>query len=221
MAMGMSGRSGQRWAEINNRYIAATASLSDVAGSYGSASKVIRLLLQSVDPRAGRLSRDPPGAECRRDVRRLDHDGARAGADRCRHRQLARPHRRPPIAVAASRTPYARRGEAATPLCRGPRAPWMSKTSPSPRPGDETTILANVRFSLEAGQAVGIIGPSGAGKSSLVRTLIGVWPPASGGVRLDAAALDQWDDESLGRHIGYVGRTSNFSKAPSRKTSPG
>src|SRR5262249_24163634 len=33
---------------VNNRYIAAVASLSDVAGFYGSTSKVLRLLLQSM-----------------------------------------------------------------------------------------------------------------------------------------------------------------------------
>src|SRR4029078_3953100 len=38
----------QRWAGVNDRYIAAVASLSDVAGGFGSASKVLRLLLQSV-----------------------------------------------------------------------------------------------------------------------------------------------------------------------------
>ena len=48
MAMGMGGALAQRWAGVNNRYIAATASLSDVAGGFGSASKVLRLLLQSV-----------------------------------------------------------------------------------------------------------------------------------------------------------------------------
>src|SRR6478609_7542486 len=48
MAMGMAGALAQRWAGINSRYIAATASLSDVAGGFGSASKVLRLLLQSV-----------------------------------------------------------------------------------------------------------------------------------------------------------------------------
>jgi len=46
--MGMSGSLAQRWARVNNRYIAAVASLSDVAGFYGSTSKVLRLLLQSM-----------------------------------------------------------------------------------------------------------------------------------------------------------------------------
>jgi ATP-binding cassette subfamily C protein len=48
VAMGMSGSLAQRWARVNNRYIAAVAGLSDVAGFYGSTSKVLRLLLQSM-----------------------------------------------------------------------------------------------------------------------------------------------------------------------------
>src|SRR2546430_17298462 len=46
--MGMAGALAQRWAQVNSRYIAATGRLSDVAGSLGSISKVLRLLLQSV-----------------------------------------------------------------------------------------------------------------------------------------------------------------------------
>ena len=33
---------------------------------------------------------------------------------------------------------------------------------------------------------------------------MGVWTPARGKVRLDGAALEQWDPEALGRHIGYL-----------------
>jgi ABC-type protease/lipase transport system fused ATPase/permease subunit len=49
-----------------------------------------------------------------------------------------------------------------------------------------------------------VIGPSAAGKSSLARLLVGVWQPVRGKVRLDGAALDQWDEETLGRYIGYL-----------------
>jgi len=48
IAMGMAGSLAQRWAGVNNRYIAAGARLSDVASSYSSVSKVLRLLLQSM-----------------------------------------------------------------------------------------------------------------------------------------------------------------------------
>ena len=47
VAMGMGGALAQRWAKVNDRYLAASAGPSDVVGSYGSVSKVLRLLLQS------------------------------------------------------------------------------------------------------------------------------------------------------------------------------
>ena len=71
-------------------------------------------------------------------------------------------------------------------------------------PGGDRLVVADVGFTLNAGQGVGVIGPSAAGKSSLARLLVGVWQPTRGKVRLDGAALDQWDEEALGRHIGYL-----------------
>lgn len=49
-----------------------------------------------------------------------------------------------------------------------------------------------------------VIGPSGSGKTTLVRSLVGVWKPLHGSVRLDGASLDQWNSEQLGAHIGYM-----------------
>ncbi len=71
-------------------------------------------------------------------------------------------------------------------------------------PGETQAVLRMVSFRLEPGQALGIIGPSGAGKSSLARALIGSWRPAGGKVRLDGAALDQYDPDRLGSYIGYL-----------------
>ncbi len=71
-------------------------------------------------------------------------------------------------------------------------------------PGEGKPVLRNVSFTLEPGQALGVIGPSGSGKSSLARALIGVWPPAAGSIRLDGATLDQYDPDTLGRYIGYL-----------------
>jgi ABC-type protease/lipase transport system fused ATPase/permease subunit len=34
--------------------------------------------------------------------------------------------------------------------------------------------------------------------------LVGVWRPARGRIRLDGAALDQWSQDSLGQHVGYL-----------------
>ncbi len=71
-------------------------------------------------------------------------------------------------------------------------------------PGDRLATLKSVSFKVEPGQAVGVIGPSGTGKSTLARALTGVWPPAGGDIRLDGAALDQYDPDALGGHIGYL-----------------
>jgi ABC-type protease/lipase transport system fused ATPase/permease subunit len=64
--------------------------------------------------------------------------------------------------------------------------------------------VQDVSFALKAGNGLGVIGPSASGKSSLARALVGVWSTLRGKVRLDGAALTQWDLEQLGRHIGYL-----------------
>jgi len=71
-------------------------------------------------------------------------------------------------------------------------------------PGTRNLILNNVNLSIKAGEVVAVIGPSAAGKSSLARLLVGVWPAASGTVRLDGADLYQWNKDDLGPYIGYL-----------------
>jgi PrtD family type I secretion system ABC transporter len=72
------------------------------------------------------------------------------------------------------------------------------------RSADQAPILDNVTFALSPGDGVGVIGPSASGKSTLARLLVGAWLPDGGEVRLDGAKLDQWSDEALGRHVGYL-----------------
>ena len=71
-------------------------------------------------------------------------------------------------------------------------------------PGERQASLRVVSFTVGPGQAMGVIGPSGSGKSTLARALTGVWRPAGGKIRLDGAALDQYDPDVLGQHIGYL-----------------
>ena len=207
MAMGMSGALAQRWAGVNDRYIAAVASLSDVAGGFGSVSKVLRLLLQSVILGLGAYLV----------IRQEMTAGAMIAASIMMGRALA------PIETAianwrafiAARQSITRLSEVLT------RAAPKREVTALPRParsldvehvavvvpGGTKPIVANVRFALRAGEALGIIGPSGAGKTSLVRALVGIWRPAHGCVRLDGAALDQWDPEQLGQHVGFISQT--------------
>jgi len=71
-------------------------------------------------------------------------------------------------------------------------------------PGTQTLLLRDVSFALSAGDALAVVGASGSGKTSLARALIGLLPAVRGAVRLDGAALDQWDADALGAVSGYL-----------------
>ena len=71
-------------------------------------------------------------------------------------------------------------------------------------PGAEVAAVHGVSLRLEPGSAAGIAGPSATGKSTLAKALAGVWPPLAGKVTLGGAALDQYGEEALARHIGWL-----------------
>jgi len=71
-------------------------------------------------------------------------------------------------------------------------------------PGQAKASLRLASFSVNPGEAVGVIGPSGAGKSTLARALAGLWPLAGGTIRLDGAALDQYEPDVFGGYVGYL-----------------
>lgn len=71
-------------------------------------------------------------------------------------------------------------------------------------PGGSTRTLDNISFLVPAGSAVGVLGPSGSGKSSLVRTLVGIWAPMSGKVRIDSSDVMTWSLQHRRAHIGYL-----------------
>lgn len=70
--------------------------------------------------------------------------------------------------------------------------------------GSARPSVRGVSFALAAGDSLAIIGASASGKSSLARALAGVWSPTGGSIRVDGAALDQWDPNTLGKHTGYL-----------------
>lgn len=207
LAMGMGGALARRWSSVNRRFLEAATRSADTLGSYGTLSKVLRLLLQS-----GML-----GLGAYLVIRQELSAGAIIAASIMMGRALA------PIETAishwrlfvAARDSIRRLGETLARL----RGPAVGMLLPAPRqrldvdqvtvaaPGMPNPIVANVRFALVAGEVLGIVGPNGAGKTSLGRVLVGVWPPAKGTVRLDGATLDQWDAEDRGLHIGYLPQT--------------
>jgi ATP-binding cassette subfamily C exporter for protease/lipase len=71
-------------------------------------------------------------------------------------------------------------------------------------PGSQVMILKNIGFNVSPGEVVGVIGPSASGKSTLARLLVGVWPTMGGKVRLDGADIYTWDKNHLGPSVGYL-----------------
>ncbi|HYM33344.1 MAG TPA: type I secretion system permease/ATPase [Candidatus Cybelea sp.] len=65
-------------------------------------------------------------------------------------------------------------------------------------------ILDDVSFTIEPGEAVGVVGPSGSGKSTLARLIVGVLRPTSGAVCLGNVSTLEWDREAFGQKVGYL-----------------
>jgi PrtD family type I secretion system ABC transporter len=70
--------------------------------------------------------------------------------------------------------------------------------------GNDKPLLNDVNFNLGEGRVLGVIGPSGAGKSCLARVLVGAWIPRSGSIAIGDHDLTHWDEDALGRCLGYM-----------------
>jgi ATP-binding cassette, subfamily C, bacterial exporter for protease/lipase len=71
-------------------------------------------------------------------------------------------------------------------------------------PGLPGAILKGVAFALQPGEVLAVVGPSASGKTTLARLLVGLWPAASGKVRLDGVDVYSWDKAELGPSVGYL-----------------
>jgi ATP-binding cassette subfamily C protein len=71
-------------------------------------------------------------------------------------------------------------------------------------PERDRLLVRDVTFQLEPGLSLGIIGPSGAGKSTLLRALVGAVNVANGAVRFDGANAQDWNMDQLAKFVGYA-----------------
>lgn len=85
-----------------------------------------------------------------------------------------------------------------------PAGPLVVSRATVVAPGRTSTILNDVSLTADRGRILGVVGASGAGKSSLARLLVGIWRPVRGAVALDGHDMAHWDQDDLGRWIGYV-----------------
>ena len=204
-ALGMVDRFGGLWARVNERYLRENIRATDVSANLGSGAKVLRYVLQS-----GML-----GIGAYLVVSDKASGGVMIASSIMMGRALA------PVEVAlgswkqlvAARQGITRLRDICKTTAKPPAPPVML---PRPcrelivqelsvtAPGTERPIVQNVSFALKAGMGLALLGASASGKTSLSKALVGIWPPTHGVVRLDGAAIDQWRNEDLGRHIGYL-----------------
>ena len=203
-SLGMRGAAFARLAQARRQAVQAGLDLSDRGGAYSATTKTFRLFLQSAMLGLGAWLV----------LRGELTPGAMIAGSILLGRALA------PIEQAVGQWALVQRAQEGWGRLGAllARVPPEAESTPLPvpkalvdvqgisvaPPGEPVPVLRGLSFQLEPGKALGVIGPSGAGKSTLARAICGVWRPMAGKVRLDGAALDQYDPDVLGRYIGYL-----------------
>jgi PrtD family type I secretion system ABC transporter len=204
-ALGMTGRWAGRWSLTNEHYIHHNTRLADVYANLGSAARILRFVLQSAVLGVGAYLVVVDQAS----------GGIMIASAVMMGRALA------PVEVALTNWKQfvaAREGigrlRAVLKVTAAPAAPAVILQRPHRSltveglsvvvPGTQKMAVSQLSFELRAGNGLALLGASAAGKSSLAKTLVGVWPAATGTVRLDGAPIDRWDSDDLGRYIGYL-----------------
>ena len=68
----------------------------------------------------------------------------------------------------------------------------------------DTPALADVAFSIAAGERVALVGPSGAGKTTVFQLLLRFYDPQSGAVRIDGVDVVRADPVAVRRRLAVV-----------------
>ena len=203
-AMGMLEAIKTRWMRRHNESLRLQSGASDWAGILTNTTKVVRIALQSLMLGAGALlaieGKISPGlmiaasiigAKSLAPVEALIGNWNQVVAAQLAWRRLR----------ALLDTVADEPDRMALPTPKGQLSVSAIVVAP---PGATAAVLKGVSFDLQPGEALGILGPSGSGKSTLARVITGVWPAASGTVRIDGAELSQWSRDALGPHMGYL-----------------
>lgn len=203
-AMGFSGRLTEKWAAMNEDYLGNQLAASNIAGTLTTIAKISRMMLQSGVLAVGAILVIDQQAT----------GGIIIASSIMVTRALA------PVELAigqwkgfvGARQSWARLNKLLNLI---PSEQW-AVTLPAPQkdlsvenigltsPGSREFILRNISFKVAAGTVLGVVGPSASGKSSLARAITGLWPVTIGAIRLDQAALSQWEPSELGQHVGYL-----------------
>ena len=205
-AMGMQGGVHRRWMKRQNEFLALQAQASDKAGTYASIAKFVQLtqsslllgvgcwlIIEGVFPGGGGMMivASTLGVRVLAPIVQVIGTwrpvvNARDAFARVDRLLIAVPAREPGMPLPAPRGLLSVEGVVAI------------------APGSQLTILRGITLSVPPGKVLAMIGPAASGKSSLARLMVGVWPTASGKVRLDGVDIFPWNKAELGPYIGYL-----------------
>jgi len=73
---------------------------------------------------------------------------------------------------------------------------------------EETPVLHDIDFRVEAGEMVALLGSSGSGKSTLLNLMAGLMKPTSGSIRIAGEPIEKMSENRLAEfrrsHIGFI-----------------
>src|SRR5438105_288456 len=78
----------------------------------------------------------------------------------------------------------------------------------------DTPILKDVSFKVEAGQLAALVGPTGAGKTTIISLIPRFYDPISGTVKIDGTDVKQFRQKSLRQQISFVLQENILFHAP-------
>ncbi len=73
-----------------------------------------------------------------------------------------------------------------------------------------TPALSNISFTVRRGDTIAFVGPSGAGKTTLVKLLVGLYPPKQGEILYNGLSSHVIDLDRLRERIGFVTQDSQL-----------
>jgi PrtD family type I secretion system ABC transporter len=203
--LGMTGRASAQWELADRKFSDVSSRVTEFISLSGGGGRIFRIFLQSAVLSVGAL---------------LVIDGQASGGIIFAGSILAGRALAPMDQAIANWRGFvgARQSWARLDRLMADNPPAEEKTVQLPAPKDRLAVerltvapplsnivtLAEVGFEAEAGDVIGILGPSGSGKSTLIKALAGLWKPLRGSVRLDGAAMNQWQEDDLGLHLGYL-----------------
>ena len=71
-------------------------------------------------------------------------------------------------------------------------------------PTADRPALNQITLTIPQSQSIGLVGRTGSGKTTLADVLLGLYPPASGSIKVDGVELTEGNERAWRKRVGYV-----------------